>query len=163
MARIAADGGTTGSTLTVQVTETCSINSRDYGGYSTEEITGIKNVTKRIETITATEATIIAFDTAIGAGTYIPANVAYMRFTNLDDTNFVTLTFKNAADDEVAIKVDAGKSFMMVGDNSGGIAAMFNAVAGDAASDTALGNLKDVQADANTGNVDIEIYIACTA
>ena len=151
------------ATLTVTTQEALTLNNRDYGGYSTAEITGIKNVTKRIETITATEATIIAFDTAIGAGTYIPANVAYMRFTNLDDTNFVTLTFKNAADDEVAIKVDAGKSFMMVGDNSGGMAAMFNAVAGDAASDTALGNLKDVQADANTGNVDIEIYIACTA
>ena len=151
------------ATLTVKVTESLTIDGRDYGGSSTATFSSIKNVTRRIETITTTEATIVTFSSVIGAGQYVAANIAYMRFTNLDDTNFVTLTFKNAADDEVAIKVDAGKSFMMVGDNSGGMAAMFNAVAGDAASDTALGNLKDVQADANTGNVDIEIYIACTA
>ena len=82
---------------------------------------GIKNVTRRIETITTTEATLLSFSTAIAAGTYVPANVAYMRFTNLDDTNYINLTFENAVGHEVAIKLDASKSFMWAADNSGGM------------------------------------------
>tara|TARA_R100000234_G_scaffold164_1_gene108 strand:+ start:3423 stop:3905 length:483 start_codon:yes stop_codon:yes gene_type:complete len=152
-----------GGTLTVKLTESLTIDGRDYGGTSSSTFSSIKNVTRRIETITTTEATIITFDTVIGAGQYIPANIAYMRFTNLDDTNFVTLTLKNSANDEVAIKLDAGKTFVLAGDNSGGMASMMNAVAGDAGSDTALADLKDIQADANTGSCDIEIYIAGTA
>ena len=119
------------------------------------------NVTRRLETITTTEATILSFGASIGAGTYIAANVKYMRFTNLDDTNYVTLTFTNDDNDEVAIKLDAGQSLIWNGSNSGGMADVFNATQNaDAASDTALNDMKTVQADANTANCDIEIYIA---
>jgi len=152
-----------GATLTVKVSESLTIDGRDYGGSSTATFSSIKNVTRRIETITTTEATIVTFSSVIGAGQYVAANIAYMRFTNLDDTNFIVLTFKNAADDEFAIKLDAGQTFVVAGDNSGGMAAMMNAIAGDADSDQALGDLKDIQADANTGSCDMEIYIAGTA
>ena len=153
----------TASTLTVSLKESLTIDGRDYGGSQSYSFSGIGNVTRRLETITTTEATILNFSTAIGAGTYIPGDVKYMRFSNLDDTNFVVLTFTNENDDEVAIKLDAGQTFVLAGDNSGGMAAMMNAVAGDAGSDTALGDLKDIQADANTGSCDMEIYIAGTA
>ena len=43
------------------------------------------------------------------------------------------------------------------------MASMMNAESGDAGSDSALGDLKDIQADANTGSCDMEIYIAGTA
>jgi len=151
-----------GGTLTVKLTESLTIDGRDYGGTSSSTFSSIKNVTRRIETITTTEATIITFDTVIGAGQYIPANIAYMRFTNLDDTNFVTLTLKNSANDEVAIKLDAGKTFVLAGDNSGGMASMMNAVAGDAGSDTALGSITTVQADAGASTVQIEMFVAST-
>ena len=84
-----------------------------------------------------------------------------MRFTNLDDTNFITLTFKNDDNDEAAIKLDAGQSFIWNADNSGGVVDVLNATQNaDAASDTALGSLTSVQADANTGSCDLEIFIA---
>ena len=86
-----------------------------------------------------------------------------MRFTNLDDTNFVTLTFRNDDDDEVAIKLDAGNSFMWFADNSGGMVDVMNAIdasAGGAASDTALGDLRSVQADASASTCDLEMIIA---
>jgi len=153
--------GFSSSTLTVKLTESLTIDGRDYGGVSGWTHSSISNVTRRLETITTTEATILSFGAAIGAGTYIAANVKYMRFTNLDDTNYVTLTFTNDDNDEVAIKLDAGQSIIWNGSNSGGMADVFNAVtAGDAASDTALNDMKTVQADANTANCDIEIYIA---
>ena len=151
----------TASTLTVSLKESLTIDGRDYGGSQSYSFSGIGNVTRRLETITTTEATILNFSTAIGAGTYIPGDVKYMRFSNLDDTNFVTLTFANENDDEVAIKLDAGQSIVWNGDNSGGMVDVFNATqAADAASDTALGDMKSVQADANTASCDIEIFIA---
>ena len=85
--------GYSGATLTVNLTESLTIDGRDYGGSSSSTFSSIKNVTRRIETITTTEATIITFSTVIGAGQYIAANIAYMRFTNLDDTNYINLTF----------------------------------------------------------------------
>ena len=84
-----------------------------------------------------------------------------MRFTNKDDTNFITLTFRNQDNDEVAIKLDAGQSFMWAADNSGGMVDVFNATQdADAASDTALGDLTNIQADANTASCDLEMFIA---
>ena len=153
-----------GATLTVKLTESLTIDGRDYGGSSSSTFASIKNVTRRIETITTAEATIITFDTVVGPGQYVPANVAYMRFTNLDDTNFITLTLKNAGNDECAIKLDAGQSFILAGDNSGGMEAMMNATENaDAASSANLANMKDIQADADTASCDMEIYVAATA
>jgi len=115
-----------GGTLTIKLTESLTIDGRDYGGTSSLSFSGIKNVTRRIETITTTEATLLSFSSAIAAGTYIPANISYMRFANLDDTNYITLTFENTAGDEVAIKLDASKSFIWAADNSGGMVDMMD-------------------------------------
>ena len=113
-------------------------------------------------TITTNEATIATFSGAVAsAGHYNDSAVRYMRFTNKDDTNFLTLTFRNQDNDEVAIKLDAGQSFIWCGDNANGMSAVFNATQdADAASDTALGSLTNIQADANTGNCDLEMLIA---
>ena len=152
-----------GATLTVTLTEDLTIDSRDYGSLQSVEIPDITDVTRRIVTVTTTEAVIATFAAAIGPGAYIAADVMYMRFTNLDDTNFVTLTFRNQDNDEVAVKVDAGKSFILCGDNSGGMVDVLNATQdADAASDTAFGSLTNIQADANTGSCDLEMFIAST-
>ena len=152
------------ATLTVKVTESLTIDGRDYGGSSSTTIASVKNVSRRIETITTTEAVIVNFDSVVGPGQYTPAAVAYMRFTNLDDTNFITLTLKNSAGDECAIKLDAGQTFILAGDNSGGMASMMNATENaDADSSTNLANLADIQADADTASCDLEVYIAATA
>ena len=148
-------------TLTVKVTESLTLDGRDYGGASSTTFSSIKNVTRRIETITVTEASIMAFSTVIGPGQYVPANIAYMRFTNLDDTNFITLTFANEDDDEFAVKLDAGKTFVLAGDNSGGMVDVIDAK--DSALSYSLGDMKSVTADADTGSCDLEIYIAGTA
>ena len=161
MARLSKFEGTDGATLTVSLTEALRIDGRDYGSEQSVAIASIVDVTRRIVTIPTTETVIATFAAAVGAGGYIAADVLYMRFSNLDDTNFVTLTFRNQDNDEVAIKLDAGKSFILCGDNSGGMVDIFNATQdADAASDTNLGDLTNIQADANTANVDLEMYIA---
>tara|TARA_Y100001938_G_C7967340_1_gene367495 strand:- start:154 stop:642 length:489 start_codon:yes stop_codon:yes gene_type:complete len=161
MARLTKWGGGTGADLTVRVTESITLNERDYGGFNEFTISGIKNISRRIETITTNETTLFTAGIGVAGGTWVAANVAYIRFTNLDDTNFVILTFANAHNDEFAVKLDAGKTFMLQADNSGGMVAVFDAkdlgglIMG-------LNNLKSITADADTASVDLEMYVAST-
>ena len=152
----------TSAPLKVTITESISLNGSQQGAVNTKIISGIGEVSKRIVTITTTESTIATFSAAVAsAGHYVAADAKYIRFTNLDDTNFLTLTFRNQDNDEMAIKVDAGNSFMWNGDNSGGLVDVFNATQdADVASDTDLGDLTNIQADANTASCDLEMFIA---
>ena len=152
----------TPATMSITITESIKLNGTQQGATNTTSIASIAEISKRILTITTNESTIATFSGAVAsAGHYNDSAVKYIRFTNKDNTNFVTLTFRNQDNDEVAIKVDAGNSLMLFGDNSGGMVAMFNATQdADAASDTALGSLTNIQADANTGNCDLEMLVA---
>ena len=148
--------------LTVTHTEDITLNGQQFGGTTIKSFAGINEISKRILTITTTECVINTFSSAVAsAGHYTAADVRYIRFTNLDGTNFITLTFINQDNDEVAIKLDAGQSFVLNGDNANGMTAIFNATQdADAASDTAFGSLTNIQADANTGSCDLEVIIA---
>jgi hypothetical protein len=150
------------ATLTVTHTEDITLNGQQFGGTNILTFASINEISKRILTITTAESTIATFSSAVAsAGHFIAADVRYIRFTNQDGTNFITLTFRNQDNDEVAIKLDAGQSFVLNGDNSGGMVDIFNATQdADAASDTALGDLTNIQADANTGSCDLEMIIA---
>ena len=152
------------ATLKVRIQEDIILDNQDYGSKRILEISSINEISKRILTITTTESTIATFSSAAAsAGHYIASDVRYIRFTNLEASggNFITLTFRNQDNDEVAIKLDASQSFVWNGDNSNGMTAVFNATEdADAASDTAFGSLTNIQADANTGSCDLEMFIA---
>ena len=150
------------STLKVKIQEDIILDNQNYGSKRIYEVSSINEISKRVLTITTTESTIATFSSAAAsAGHYIAADVRYIRFTNQDGTNFITLTFRNQDNDEVAIKLDAAQSFIWNGDNSNGMTAVFNATEdADAASDTAFGSLTNIQADANTGSCNLEMFIA---
>jgi len=150
------------ATLKVKIQEEIILDNQDYGSKRVLEVSSINEISKRILTITTTESTIATFSSATASsGHYIAADVRYIRFTNKDTSNFITLTFRNQDNDEVAIKLDAAQSFVWNGDNSNGMTAVFNATEdADAASDTAFGSLTNIQADANTGSCDLEMFIA---
>ena len=150
------------ATMTVRIVESIKLNGTEQGAVNTKTISSIAEISKRIITVTVTESTIATFSSAVAsAGHYVAADVRYMRFTNKDDTNFITLTFRNQDNDEAAIKLDAGQSFIWNADNNGGLVDVLNATQdADAASDTALGDLTNIQADANTGSCDLEMLIA---
>ena len=151
----------TAAPLTVTITEAVSLNGYDQGSTNTLTVADVTEISKRIVTVTTTEAVIATFASAIGAGNYIAADVKYMRFTNKDDTNFITLTLRNQDNDEFAVKLDYGQSFMLTGDNANGMAAIFNATEdADAASSANFGSLTNIQADADTGSCDLEMFIA---
>jgi hypothetical protein len=158
---MARQSGYAAATMTVTLSESISVNNRDYGSTQSFTVASVANIDRRIVSVSTTEVTLMTFDTVMSAGQSIPGKVKYIRFTNLDDTNFITLTFKNENNDECAIKLDAGNSFIWAGDNSAGMVDVMNATeSADANSDVALGDMKDIQADANTAACDLEIFVA---
>ena len=150
------------ATLTTTITESLSLNGSQQGGTNTKTFASIAEVSKSMLTITTNEAVIATFSGAVGsAGHFNDGNVRYIRITNLHATYFVTLTFRNQDNDEVAIKLDAGQSFIWNGDNATGLEDSFNATQdADAASDTAFGSLTNIQADAEASTVQIEMFVA---
>ena len=148
--------------LTVTHIEDITLNGQQFGGTSIKLFAGISEISKRILTITTAESVIATFSAAVAsAGHYIAADIRYIRFTNLDTANFITLTFRNQDNDEFAIKLDFGQTLILNGDNVNGMTAIFNATQdADAASDTAFGSLTNIQADANTGSCNLEVIIA---
>tara|TARA_R110000824_G_scaffold26500_3_gene90893 strand:+ start:35 stop:502 length:468 start_codon:yes stop_codon:yes gene_type:complete len=152
------------ATLSVTHTESITLNGQQFGGTNSFSLTGINDISKRIVTVTTTEAVIATFSAAVAsAGHYIAASAKYIRFTNLEASggNFITLTFRNQDNDEVALKLDASQSFVWNGDNSNGMTAVFNATQdADAASSANFGSLTNIQADADTGSCNLEILIA---
>ena len=150
----------TSSTLTVWIKESIKLNGEQHGGETILSIPSINEVSKRIVTAQTTEREILVFDTAaIGAGKYIKADVRYIRITNLDDTNHVTLTFKNHNDDEFAVKVDHGQSHIYNADLAGGGVATIDAIDGTGLT-LSLGDIVNITALADTAAVDLEVFVA---
>ena len=150
----------TAATLTVTVTEAVSLNGYDQGSKNTLTIASINEVNKRIVTIPASEIEVVAISTANASGTFIEGDVRYMRFTNLDDTNHLTLTFKNENADEFAVKLDKGQSFIYNADLSGGVVDTMDGIDGTGLT-LSLGDLVNVTALADTAACDLEIFVAC--
>ena len=152
----------TNATLKVTVKEEIILNGSRQDSENVKRFSNINEISKRILTITTNESTIATFSGAVAsAGHYNDSAVKYIRFTNKDDTYFITLTFRNQDNDEVAIKVDAGQSFIWCGDNANGMSSVFNATQdADAASSTNFGSLTNIQADADSDSCDLEMFIA---
>ena len=91
------------------------------------------------------------------AGQFDEDDVRYIRITNLDSTNHITLTFRDEDSTEFAIKVDAGHSFIYPGDNSGGVVDTMHA--GGSALTVSLNDLVDITATADTDSCDVEVFV----
>ena len=94
------------------------------------------------------------------AGILDDGDVRYIRITNLDDTNFISLTFRDEDNTEFRVKVDAGHSFIFPGDNAGGLADTMKA--NGSALSSGLADVVDITVDADTASVDVEVFVAST-
>ena len=156
--------------LKVTIREELTLNGYDQGATNTLTISGINELSKRIVTATTTEAGLLGFLSALSnvgvtankvgylAGILDDGDVRYIRITNLDDSNHITLTFRDEDNTEYRMKVDAGHSFIYPGDNSGGLVDTMKA-AGSALS-SGLADLVDITVDADTASCDVEVYVA---
>jgi hypothetical protein len=141
------------ATLTVKVIEEITLNNNSYNSERSLDISSVDEIVKRIVTISTTETgLLLGFATASStdlsksylAGQFDEDDVRYIRITNLDSSNHLTLTFRDEDSTEFAIKVDAGHSFIYPGDNSGGVIDTMHA-AGSAIT-VSLNDLVDITA-----------------
>ena len=156
--------------LKVTIREELTLNGYDQGATNTLTISGINELSKRIVTATTTEAGLLGFLSALSnvgvtankvgylAGILDDGDVRYIRITNLDDSNHITLTFRDEDNTEYRMKVDAGHSFIYPGDNSGGLVDTMKAAGSALAS--GLSDLVDITVDADTADCDVEVYVA---
>ena len=149
----------TAAALTVTITESIELNGKDQGGINTLVIPSVATISKRIVDVPASEVEIIAMSTAVASGTFVEGDVRYIRITNLDDTNHVTLTFKDEDATEFAILLDKGQSFIYNGDLSAGVVNTMHA--GGSALTVSLNDLVNVTALADTAPCDLEVVVAC--
>tara|TARA_Y100000361_G_scaffold66213_1_gene58167 strand:+ start:1304 stop:1780 length:477 start_codon:yes stop_codon:yes gene_type:complete len=151
----------TNATLTVTLSESVLLRGVEQGSTNTLSISSINEVFKQIVTCTTDRNELFA---AIASGTdkgsFLEANIRYIRVTNLDDTNHVVLFFKNESNDEIAVKLDRGQSFIYNADLTGGVVDTMDANSAGAASSGQLADLTNVYAQADTASVDLEIFVA---
>lgn len=77
-------------------------------------ITDVNEYDSRIMNIpTASEVTVVAFSTAVGAGTFISGDMKYFQVTNKDTVNYARIRCKKNGADTFDQRLDAGKSFLM--------------------------------------------------
>ena len=148
----------TAATLTVTLTEAISLNGKDQGATSSFTVASINEIYKHIVTATTTATTFLKFGTAASAGTLIRADVSYLRITNLDDTNFVTVGLSDDSADTAYFKLEKKQSIIIGGTDEGphiDIHASAGAFAAWASVDSLI-------LDADTASCDVEIFAAMT-
>ena len=150
----------TAATMTVTVTESINLNGQNQGATNTLSLASIAEVSKRIVNVPASEVEVVAMSTAVASGTFVESTVKYIRFTNLDDTNHITLTFKDEDNTEFAVLLDKGQTFIYNGDIAGGVVNTMHA--GGSALTVSLNDLVNVTALADTAACDLEIFVAST-
>ena len=142
------------ATLTVTTTESITLNGSNMGATNTLSISSINEINQRIVSLDAGNVrTLFEFGTTIGSGTFVKSTVQYVRITNKDDTNGVSLNLESASSN-CWIVVSAGQSFIL----SSAVAAI------EADDDTTIAapTLQDiVKINAHSANaIDLDCYIA---
>ena len=150
--------------LTVTVSESVTLNGAVRGNTNELTITGIEQVLERIVTIPAsadttvllTKATVASSDGAIDI-----QDTKYIRITNLDSTNSVTLSLQidagesdTAADESCSLLLEAGKTFMM------GTPHDSIGVNDSSATITSAHDLESIVVDSGGNTVQLEVFAA---
>jgi len=117
------------ATLKVKIQEDIILDNQDYSSKRALQVSSINEIYKRIVTCPANaETTVVHFKQVAGAaggatkfdGALDIQDVKYVRVTNLDSSNSLTLSLQaevgeddSGADVSASILLEAGKSFMM--------------------------------------------------
>lgn len=144
----------TNATLTVVLTESVTLNGKVYGSSSgnTLTIANINEVDQRIVEVPTSLITLMSFSTASGAGTFVRSDVKYLRITNKDDTNFVSIKIVPTADTPVWLKLEAGKTIELHSPSNIEVVSSFSA----------WDTIASIGVQADTATVPVEYFIALT-
>ena len=119
-----------------------------------QEIGGINEASRRVFSVPTHETEILALSSSAGAGTYVTADMQYIRISNLDDTNFVRITFSSGSLNRYDMKLPAKRTTIFTAASISGSAAGsgFNSFV----------DFDSMKATADTAAVDVELFVATT-
>ena len=143
-------------TLTVKLTESVSLNGSDMGATNTLTVAAVNEISQRIVTLDASNVrALFEFGTVVAPGKFVSANVKYLRITNKDDTNGVSLNLESASSN-CWVVVLAGQSFLLSASTAG--------IEADDDTTIVAPTLQDItKISAHSANiVDLDCYIALT-
>ena len=159
------------ATLKVKIQEDIILENQDYGSKRTLEISSINEIYKRIVTCPANaETTVVHFKQVAGAaggatkfdGALDVQDVKYIRVTNLDSSNSLTLSLQvevgeddSGADASASILLEAGKSFMMGSGHDG-----INVSDANANLVTDLVDLDSLVVQPGSNAINVEVFVA---
>ena len=144
------------ATMTVNITESLTLNGVNQGGNTSLSVTGINDVYKRTVACTASQTTTIAVfnsDVHGAAGAVDIENSKYIRITNLDSTNAVELAIVGATLYQVTLA--AGQSHIL-----GSADGLMLAEADASPSFGTMADLASIQVNPGGNAVSVEIFIA---
>ena len=151
------------ATGTMPITITESVDMNDAAGGNTvgdtstsiAETVTVNDIFKRIISCPTSEIVLYLTHASVPQGYVLDKDlIKYTRITNHDGSNFITLRITDANNDEVALKLAAGNSFMLWTHKT----AMSALDVGDAGAVNA--DIVSMEATADTGACDLEILIA---
>lgn len=150
-------------TLTTTILETLSIEGQRYDSQRIKSVENITQVLKTVVTVNETESVLLTFaDDAVGVGTVDRSSVAYLRITNLDLTDYVTLAFKDGTASVYAVRVDAGSSFIVPISNTTNEKPLMFAT-DDNANVGSMVEIDTITADSSSGSIEMEVMMALNA
>lgn len=143
------------ATLQVQILEDIELNGVKRGSRAYHTFADIKQIDERILTVPTYEVDILLLSSSAAAGTYATNSFKYARLTNLDDTNYVSITLLSGSQGSKSVQKLLPKTSMMITDL---------ALSGSSAG-VSFGSFNDitaVKASANSANVDLSLFVATT-
>lgn len=147
-----------GSTITAQqllvtISTQITLNNQPINSENQLTIANINEFDKRIMNIpSSSEVTVIAFSTAVAAGTFIRGDMKYLQITNKDAVNYARIRVKKNGADTFDQRLDPGQTFIMGNTDL--------STSETAASFTTFQNADSINMQANNAPVDIEYVVA---
>jgi hypothetical protein len=147
------------ATLTVTTTESITLNGSNMGATNVLSVASVNEINQRIVSVAhGAVRALFEFGAAIGSGTFVSANVKYVRLTNKDDGTQIDINLETASSN-CWIGLTAGQS-LILSTTAAGLEA-------DDDTTIAAPTLQDItKISANVGAVgavvDLDCYIALT-
>ena len=146
----------TASTLNVKIEEDIIFNGVQQGTTNVVSFTDIAEFSRRSLTVPTSECQIVSFGDDVGAGTFHDTDVRYVRITNLDNTNYVTLNFEGGGSTDFSVRLDKDRSSYLILSKHASLGVDdFCDISG-----VSLEKLSTIKAVANSSACDVEVVVA---
>ena len=157
----------TAATLTTTVSESITLNGQTFGNTVTKTHASVKDIMVRSIVVPhgSTITTLYTVSTTEGGSAFAPTDIKYVRITNTDTTNALSIFIENEAGHEVLHKLNAGCSFILNGHEDSLMAETTDGtdLSGDNDATYAAGSAAIVSVKAQafgSANVDVELLVA---